>query len=92
MLLTQNRVAMIARTGSIEAVEAMDGGERALLLRHLAQAHPEVVAAGVEWLKQWRADCAERRRKSSRRREHDRRGRRREIKVHKLWFDTTPNT
>jgi hypothetical protein len=60
-------------------VEAMDGGERTLLLNHIAQAHPDVVTAGVEWLAEWRAECAERRRKAGRRREHDRRRRRAEL-------------
>jgi hypothetical protein len=58
-------------------VEAMDGAERKLLLNHVAQAHPEVVEAGVVWLAEWRAEAAERRRKNARRGEHDRRKRRR---------------
>ena len=60
-------------------VAAMDGAERSLLLAHLAQAHPDAVEAGIDWLARWRAEAAERRRKAARRHEHDRRRRRRLI-------------
>jgi hypothetical protein len=47
---------------ALELLKAMDGAERALLLHHLAQAHPDMIEAGVEWLAARRAECAERRR------------------------------
>jgi hypothetical protein len=56
-------------------VDRLDGAERKVLMKHIAQAWPEVVEAGVELLAQWRAESAERRRKALRRREHDRRRR-----------------
>ncbi|MGH3251779.1 MAG: hypothetical protein ACRDOI_36980 [Trebonia sp.] len=59
-------------------VEAMDGSERVLLLRHLAESHPDVVEAGVAWLAEWRAEGAERRRIGLRHREHDKRRRQRD--------------
>ena len=58
-------------------VEGLDGSERKLLLAHIAQAWPEVVEAGAELVAQWRAECAEHRRKRLRRNEHDRRARQR---------------
>lgn len=58
-------------------VEALDGGERTLLLRMIATAYPGVVQAGAELVAQWRAEAAEHRRKNLRRRDHDRRRRRR---------------
>jgi len=59
-------------------IEAIDGSERKLLLDQLARVHPDVVEAGFELVAQWRAECAERRRKNGRRHEHDRRRRRAE--------------
>ena len=58
-------------------VDGLDGAERKVLLNHIAQAWPDVVRAGVELVAEWRAECAEHRRKNDRRREHDRRRRRR---------------
>jgi hypothetical protein len=43
----------------------------------LARAYPDAVEAGFELLAEWRAESAEHRRKSLRRREHDKRRRRR---------------
>ena len=42
-------------------VEGLDGAERALLLRHIAHAWPDVVEAGVRLVADWRAECAEHR-------------------------------
>lgn len=58
-------------------VEALDGSERAVLLRHIAQAWPEVVAAGAELVEQWRAECAESRRANGKRRRREQRRRQR---------------
>jgi hypothetical protein len=57
-------------------VEALDGSERAVLLRHIATAWPEVIEAGAALVAQWRAEAAEHRRKRGRRMEHERRRRR----------------
>ena len=38
-------------------VEGLDGAERALLLRHIAHAWPDVVEAGVRRVADWRAEC-----------------------------------
>lgn len=62
---------------ALALVEAMDGSERTVLLRHIAAARPDVVHGGIAWLAEWRADVAERRRAAQRRREHDRRRRQR---------------
>ena len=56
-------------------VDGLDGAERKVLMKHIAQGWPEVVEAGVELVAQWRAESAELRRKALRRREHDRRRR-----------------
>lgn len=66
-----------ALTSAEQLVKAMDGSERALLLRHLAKVQPTVVETGAAWLGQWRAECAERHRRARRQAEHDRRRRRR---------------
>ena len=58
-------------------VDGLDGTERKLLLEHIARAFPEVVDAGAGLVAEWRAECAEHRRKRQRRNEHDRRKRRR---------------
>lgn len=58
-------------------VEALDGSERTILLRHIARAFPDAVEAGVVLVAEWRAECAERRRVAARRREHDKRRERR---------------
>jgi hypothetical protein len=57
-------------------VDGLDGAERKVLLHHIAQAYPDVVDAGVGLVAQWRAECAEHRRKNLRRRDHDKRRRR----------------
>ena len=59
-------------------VEGLDGSERAVLLRHLAQAWPEVVEAGVELVAQWRAECAERRQEAAKRKRREQRRRARQ--------------
>ena len=56
-------------------VDRLDGAERKLLLDHIARAFPEVVEAGAGLVAEWRAECAEHRRKRQRRNEHDRRKR-----------------
>lgn len=63
--------------GAWAYVDRLDGAERKLLLDHIAQAFPEVVEAGAGLVAEWRAECAEHRRKRQRRNEHDRRERRR---------------
>ena len=62
---------------AVAYVDGLDGSERTVLLRMIATAYPDVVEAGVELLAQWRAECAEHRRKNLRRRDHARRRRRR---------------
>jgi hypothetical protein len=57
-------------------VEALDGSERTLLLRHIAHAWPEVVAAGAELVEQWRAECAGHRRERAKRMRREQRRRR----------------
>jgi hypothetical protein len=47
---------------ALALLETMDGAERALLLHHLAQAHPDIIEAGVAWLAARRAECEKRRR------------------------------
>jgi hypothetical protein len=70
-------VASTAQELSVEArVEALDGSERKLLLNQLAHGYPDLVEAGFDLVAEWRAECAEKRRASLRRREHDRRRRR----------------
>jgi hypothetical protein len=59
-------------------VKGLDGSERTLLLPHIARAFPGVVEAGAELVAQWRAECAEQRRKNGRLHEHERRRRRAE--------------
>ncbi len=61
--------------GAWAYVDRLDGAERKLLLDHIAQAFPEVVEAGAGLVAEWRAECAEHRRKRQRRNEHDRRKR-----------------
>ena len=46
-------------------VDGLDGAERKVLMKHIAQGWPEVVEAGVELVAQWRAESAELRRKAS---------------------------
>lgn len=58
-------------------VEALTGGERAVLLTHIARAYPDVVEAGFELVAQWRAECAERRRGAGRERRKRQRRRQR---------------
>ena len=73
---TSTSVAEAGPELSVEAhVKALDGGERKLLLDHLARAYPDVVEAGFALLAEWRAECAEQRRAGRRRREHARRRR-----------------
>ena len=62
---------------AVAYVDALDGSERKLLLTHIAQAWPEVVEAAAGLVAQWRAECAEHRRKAARRKDHDRRARQR---------------
>lgn len=64
-------------TAALALVEAMDGSERAVLLRHIAATSPAVVHGGITWLAAWRADVAERRRVASNRKSKDRRRRQR---------------
>lgn len=52
---------------ALALVEAMDGAGRSMLLRHLAQAYPDVVTAGAEDLARARAEAAGRRRKANNR-------------------------
>ena len=62
---------------AVAYVDGLDGSERKVLMHHIAQAFPGVVEAGTELVAQWRAECAEHRRKRQRRNEHDRRRQRR---------------
>lgn len=62
---------------AVAYVDGLDGSERKVLMHHIAQAFPGVVAAGAELVAEWRAECAEHRRKNDRRKDHDRRRRRR---------------
>jgi hypothetical protein len=62
---------------AVAHVEALDGSERALLLRHIAQAWPEVVEAGAELVAQWRAEAAGHRQERARRMKRERRRRQR---------------
>lgn len=64
-------------TDAAALVEAMDGSERTLLLRHLAATRPDVVQGGIAWLAERRAEAAERRRTDRNRKAKDRRRRRR---------------
>jgi hypothetical protein len=61
--------------GDLAYVDRLDGAERKLLLDHIARAFPEVIEAGAGLVAEWRAECAEHRRKRQRRNEHDRRKR-----------------
>ena len=61
--------------GDLASVDRIDGAERKLLLDHIARAFPEVIEAGAGLVAEWRAECAEHRRKRQRRNEHDRRKR-----------------
>ena len=47
-------------------VDRLDGAERKLLLDHIARAFPEVIEAGAGLVAEWRAECAEHRRKRQR--------------------------
>ncbi len=58
-------------------VEGLDGAERALLLRHIARAWPDVVEAGVRLVADWRVECAEHRRTATKDRRRERRRRQR---------------
>jgi hypothetical protein len=64
-------------SAALAYVEGLDGSERTVLLRHIAAAWPEVVAAGAELVAQWRAECAEHRRENGKRRRRDQRRRQR---------------
>ena len=57
--------------------EALDGAERKLLLAWIASHHPEVLAAAVHGVAQWRAGAAEHRRQVRNRHSKDRRRRKR---------------
>jgi hypothetical protein len=60
----------------INLVDAIDGAERALLLRHLAQADPDLVEAGVAWLGEYHEAARERQRVGRNSKSKERRRRR----------------
>jgi hypothetical protein len=60
-----------------EAVAALDGSERILLLNHLGHTDPAVVAAGFAWLSEYHAEAAERRRVKCNQKTKERRRRQR---------------
>jgi hypothetical protein len=64
-------------SSTAELVDAIDGAERTLLLRHLAQAYPDLVQAGIEWLGEYHEAARERQRVGRNSKSKERRRRRR---------------